>query len=198
MLEKEFKYLLSAEFYGELMKIFFCEEPQEITNHYYLDSDGLLQKNHVTVRVREKNGEKFFQVKQNAKHDDRSQNFLAIREEYSCRIEDEKFFSERILSEVRACTKLNVKDLYLVGSLKTLRNQVALGNSSVLCLDKNIYLGTVDYEAETEFKGKEPSDAAKALMKLLEENALEPQGGKRTRFLRRLRWLAQQDSPAKV
>ena len=191
MLEKEFKYLISAEFYTELMKIIFCDEPQEIINNYYLDSEGLLQNNHVTVRLREKNGEKFFQIKQNLNQHDNIQGFLAIRKEYSCKVDDDENFLEKILFEVKKHTELNVKNLYLAGTLKTIRNQVELGDSTVLCLDKNIYIDIIDYEAEIEFKEKEPSDEAKVFMNLLEENSLNSQGGKRTRFLRRLRQLYQ-------
>ena len=80
-----------------------------------------------------------------------------------------------------------MKDIYSAGTLKTIRNQIDLGNKSVLCMDKNLYLDITDYEVEIEFQGKEPSESAKSIMKIMEEKSKQSQGGKRTRFLKRLR-----------
>ena len=196
MLEQEFKYLITAEFYSDLKEKFLCGAPLEITNTYYLDTQGLLQGNGVTVRIREESGRRFFQVKQKLKHPPKTEGALTIREEYSSEIES--FAADKILSAVRNLTQLDVQDLYPAGQLQTFRGQIELGNSSVLCLDRNIYLDSVDYEAEIEYSGEEPSARAKAMAALLEKNSLPYCGGKRTRFLRRLRQLAQQNPPRAV
>lgn len=190
MLEKEYKYLISEEIYKELREKFSESKQRVIKNEYLLDTEGILEKNHVTVRVREEDSRKFFQIKQHIQSEKKFEK-LTLREEYSREITDEKITTEEIKEEIKTFAQLNIKDIYSAGMLKTIRNQTDLGNKSVLCMDKNLYLDITDYEVEIEFQGKEPSESAKSIMKIMEEKSKQSQGGKRTRFLKRLRRTAE-------
>ena len=99
MLEKEYKYLISEEIYKELREKFSESKQRVIKNEYLLDTEGILEKNHVTVRVREEDDRKFFQIKQHIQSEKKFEK-LTLREEYSREITDEKITTEEIKEEI--------------------------------------------------------------------------------------------------
>ncbi|MDR2074230.1 MAG: CYTH domain-containing protein [Oscillospiraceae bacterium] len=145
--EKEFKSLISEEQYKKIIESVDFEKAVEQINFYYLDGGKILERNKINVRVRKIKDEFFLQIKN---HMDNKENGLVISKEYEEPID---FLPEAIEGEkIRKILKLEIGDAYLMGSLKTLRLVYNWSANSVICLDKNFYFGTIDYEIEVEIK----------------------------------------------
>ena len=106
-------------------------------NYYYDTLDDKLNEYKITVRVRENNNDMKLQIKKHISQ----QNFRIESYEYSCNITE-------LLQSVKIPDFK--EELSLKGKLITDRIIYKCGNSSIICLDKNTYLGTTDYEVEIE------------------------------------------------
>ena len=135
MIELEKKILLSEEEYFCLLD-YFCKDSEPIIQtNYYFDNDVLsLNLQNITCRIRFKDGKYSGTIKRHVPSSDNS-----FEKEISVRngIWDNDFID---------------MGLQLQGELVTERT-VAIQNDIIeMVLDKNEYLGCVDYELEIEYK----------------------------------------------
>lgn len=185
MLEREYKYMINEFQYKRIKeKLNFTNEFIQ-TNYYYIDDEDLLRKNHITVRIREKNKKRFLQVKYNSPkaHFKVNENEV-IREEFS-RI---MFKGEEITcSEIYKITGVLVNNIFCIGSMKTIRNSIYLDEGMVLSLDKNNYLDVTDYELEIEGEKEINNQISEFLKDIGIINGVSKCTGKCTRFLHKLK-----------
>lgn len=175
MLEKEIKVLIAKEEYDLLDKIFEWDDSYVQVNHYYTNTKSG-DNNDITVRVREKKEKLYLQIKLPIK----KENSLHIKKE----IEEEldylpEFISGKKLEEL---TKILKDNIYKIGELVTFRKIYHYNDEVLICLDKNQYLGVVDYEVEIEYTGEYPQE----VIELFESNDIYTKNeiyGKYSRFL---------------
>lgn len=152
MVEHELKYMLTKFQFRklvELVKAFFkysftCDTQ---INYYYDTPDLFFDRNHTTIRIREKEGSRRGTIK------------IHSVNEYDC--------SEEIPFEVKdvpAKLEYKGKELIMHGSLTTYRISVTIHPCITLCLDENHYLGKVDRELEIEYGEGYHAEAWKWLM----------------------------------
>ena len=175
MLEKELKFTLTQEEYGKIEAMFSWDSQFTQINTYYNDRDRLLEKNGITFRIRTKNDINMLQIKKHIK----TENALNISEETEEKIADipKSFPSEKVFGLTGIKT-----DAFCIGSLRTLRHTLMYDVFTGICLDKNNYLGTEDYELEIEYTKELPAnllDKFKNAGISLNTSA----SGKRTRFM---------------
>lgn len=145
MIEKEFKTLISESKYHELLSQFHWNKVIDQTNHYFSDSDEILQDKNITVRVREINGTYTLQIKSPINED----KALHINEEF----EEKLTMLPNIIcsKQFMNIANLFIGDAYLIGSLQTNRYVCQWNETTQICLDKNTYLRFTDYELEIEY-----------------------------------------------
>ena len=155
--ETEYKFLVSKEQfdkYFELLVKKYGKATTKLHINYYYDTEGnTLDKNDVTVRVRQENDRLKWQIKRHtAKH-----GALFSSDEY-CRSLD--FLPGTIkFNEIK-------ENLILKGILITERRTIDFGTGGKLCFDFNMYLGAYDYEIEVEYSAQDKSsgDAIAAII----------------------------------
>lgn len=181
MLEQEYKIMLTKEQYDSIESYFdFTDERIQI-NHYYDSTNFDMIKNGFTVRVRELNGKR--QILQIKKSLDSKIDGVKVRNEF-----EKEIFAlpkEICLSSVENLInekcKVDFSKLENIGSLITKRKILKIQNCEI-SLDKNDYLGKIDYELEIEFNG-----AHFKAFQILKELGLENEStamGKNKRFLK--------------
>lgn len=181
MLEQEYKKMLSKEQYDSIESYFdFTYERIQI-NHYYDSPNFDMIKNGFTVRVREIIGEHLFlQIKKSA---DSKINGVKVRNEFEREIFDlpKEISISNVEKLINEKFKIGFSKLENIGSLITKRKILKIQNCEI-SLDKNDYLGKIDYELEIEFNGShfEAFQILKELGLEDEETAM----GKNKRFLK--------------
>ena len=187
MIEIEYKFLISEFLFEDIIKNFKLKNPIRQVNNYFIDTDGVLRANHITVRIREYETNKLFQIKfksnKSLETHYKKQDHLAIREEYSREIYE---ISEITISEIENVTGIKIKDLVNVGSMITHRYKFFIEENVIIYLDKNEYLDTCDFEVEIEIYNKQEIDINKILNKLNITEYQDKIRGKCTRFLKAL------------
>ena len=140
-IEKEYKYLVSAEQFQVLLskcneKYPFFKHKLQV-NYYYDTEDNALNSAKTTVRIRQHHSDMKLQIK---KHKE-CNNGLSTSDEYSGKIDTlpSAFKIPGVFSS-----------LYLKGVLVTERKTFSFGKNSSICFDGNMYLGVCDYEIEIE------------------------------------------------
>ncbi len=146
MLEKEIKALISKQNFEDL-KIYLsakCKEYKSFLqiNYYYDNEDYYLLKHRNTLRVR--------QIEDNLKLEYKCKKAIIMdgvhtSQEYSKSIADTPLF-------VNIYDEFRIKDnnfYKYIGNLITQRSNYHIKNA-IVSLDKNYYLGKVDYELEIE------------------------------------------------
>lgn len=178
--ETELKFLLDRDKYNDLLTYFEWEKPYSQINFYYMDNDRKLLKDNTTVRVRGKKDGLRLQAKlheaiDGAKH---------INKEYEANIETVPY--EISGHELQIMSGKEFPDVKLIGYLVTERYICKKYMGVEICLDRNIYLGTIDYELEIEYSVKDlPKDITR-LIELHNLDVLNRSRGKCKRFLDRL------------
>ena len=136
MLEFEKKVILSENEYEFLKTHLYaaCKNNVQV-NHYYDTHDFELNRKRITCRIREKNGVCTATVKEHRLQGTccSVENFRAVKDRY----DDSLFLKMGILYQ---------------GSMETLRSTYELQPGIKIMLDRNSYLGTVDYELEIEYE----------------------------------------------
>lgn len=182
MLETEFKSIIDEETYENVKNAYKWDYAQLQTNTYYTDKNGILGKNKIMVRVREKNGVFKVQVKSHKN----AGSPLQICEETEF---DISLLPEMISSEdAEKYTGMQVGELYKVGKLSTLRHSLMRFENVEICLDKSNYFDCEDLEIEVEYTGELPDIVMRELDKLGVKFD-KPTVGKYTRFLNRMKEL---------
>lgn len=140
MIENEFKVMLTAEQYENLLKLYDFVTFTQV-NHYF-DTDALeMSERHITVRVRVLDGKFFLQMKLPT-----SVNFSRV--ELSKEL---KTLPETLLgAELTELSGVECPDVKRLGELKTTRG-VRKFDGGEIDLDKSEYFGKTDYELEIEF-----------------------------------------------
>lgn len=146
--ETEYKFLVSKEQFEKYFALLvkkYGKATMKLQINYYYDTEGnTLNKNDVTVRVRQENDRLKWQIKRHtAKH-----GALFSSDEYCGSLD----FLPGIIkfNEIK-------EDLILKGSLVTERRVINFGVGGKLCFDINIYLGVIDYEIEVEYSEQDKS-----------------------------------------
>lgn len=178
MIETELKAMLSYDQYEILMDMFTWDSAVSQTNHYYTDKSGELKNHGITFRIRTIDNKSVIQVK---KHTN-SNSPLQICEENEFEIDFiPQEFSQ---NEIKEMTGIEISTSY-IGDLTTIRNSCMYCDGVEICLDKNDYLDTTDYEIEIEYTSPIPDEL---LTKLAEAGVTfnKPSRGKFSRFMTQL------------
>lgn len=146
--ETEYKFLVNKEqfekYFALLVKKYGKATTKLQINYYYDTESNTMNKNDVTVRVRQENDRLKWQIKRHtAKY-----GALFSSDEYCGSLD----FLPGIIkfNEIK-------EDLILKGSLITERRTINFGTGGKLCFDFNMYLGTYDYEIEVEYSEQDKS-----------------------------------------
>lgn len=188
MKEIEYKFMLSPQTFDRLLLEYNLKNPIKQVNHYFIDSKNELRKNHVTVRIRELDDEKFLQIKYESIGSQTEKilpNNLTIREEY---LRKAGSISDVTVEEIERITGVVIENLFNIGSLTTYRYKFKV-DDVYLCLDKNFFLDVCDYELEIEIPQGTPIDVENILNKLKADNLNARSMGKCTRFIHRFKEL---------
>lgn len=147
MQENEYKIIINVDKYQSIKDAVEWDFEIQQVNHYY-DTRNLFLYNHdITFRIRENEGSNILQIK----HPNVSNDL------YTSRIENEYVINEIpnhfSSSEFKKYIgEININEtVYLIGKLNTIRLIKQYDTNIQICLDKNSFLGTIDYELEIEF-----------------------------------------------
>lgn len=176
MLVNEFekKIIITFEQYEKLSDFFKNFKTRNVVqiNYYYDTYNEKLRKNNITCRIRQKDDTLVGTIKKHITNDDRSveQNFEVKSLPYIMKIDE--------------------TDVSLKGQLTTFRSIYTVSESIDLILDKNIYLGTVDYEIEVEYNDGYEREADRFINNLIEiigkQASCEQRISKSERFFEKL------------
>lgn len=178
--EKEVKILLSKEEYNRVAELFRWDKEFVQINYYYGNNETVYSYgDNSTIRVREKEGKHFLQVK----IPEQKRGSLHIKKEYEEQVSDIPDHISRLELE-RLTGQIFNKDVMLLGKLITVRKESQLSNDILICLDKNGYLNKTDYEIEMEFNQVYPHE----VINMLENIGIRTNKeivGKFSRFIKR-------------
>ncbi len=173
-IEKEYKEVITREKYDQLLELFEWDNEVQQVNYYYFDEKNLVVDKGITVRVRQINDKLILQIKTPVD----VKGSLHIKKEFEKEINHlDKYISGHGIAELSA---LNIGKLECKGQLFTIRNIFAAGKT-MICLDKNMYLGKVDYEVEVEYQDK-IDDSIINTFKEIGVSFIKETQGKNTRF----------------
>ena len=151
MLEFEKKIMLSEAEYAFLENnVFANAQTTNQTNYYYDNEMYEMNKRGITFRIREIDGVYITIIKDHSKKDT------------DCSVE-RQFNLDSVYNDLF----LKKMGLFCHGSLRTKRNTLVLNDVQVM-LDKNEYLGTVDYELEIEYPTESEDNALNAVNTIAE------------------------------
>lgn len=157
--EIEYKFLVSEEEFNQFLSYFDTQGNNAVRkiqiNYYYDTDDNMLNKNDVTVRVRQEQDKLKCQIK---KHTNTSMALFFSDEYCGC--------LERLPKVLRV--EGIHEELLLKGSLVTERREIKFGVCGKLCFDISMYLGMIDYEIEVEYteRDKQSGGAIAAIIGL--------------------------------
>lgn len=170
-IEIEYKCLIEEKIYDKILEFYHNEKIKKyIQINYYFDTpDFSFFSNNTTLRVRQKENQLLIQYK----YGKSTEKSIRTSKEYV--LETEKF---------PLTIRLDNKLANLLGNLITERIEINYCGAK-LCLDKNFYLGSIDFELEIETADKV------VINKIVEELKLEeiPIRGKYSRFIDKYRSL---------
>lgn len=186
MLEIEYKFMTNEALANKLLAQYNFSKKFSQTNTYYIDRNEILRKNHITVRIREKNNQFYFQIKYPVKNNiTRSPcSNLSIRNEYS-EICNSPLSSNSIQKKIENITGLIIYDLYSPGQMITERYVCNDFKDIKIFLDVNSYLGIKDFEIELETNQNDNNEVTYLLSQLDKYKLQQHTSGKCTRFLQR-------------
>lgn len=178
MQEKELKILVSKSQFDSLCERFKCEVIYTHINFYYLDAQGVLKRQGITVRVREKHGNVNLEVKIPSG----KQGLIHVKEEYQKKLEAIPLeIKGNELTEMTGC---QLPDVAMKGYLITERRVYNWDSNTEICLDHSQYLEYEDYEIEVEYVKELPDE----ILQILKDKGVEmvPVSGKCKRFFEKL------------
>lgn len=187
MLEYELKCLLNITQYHECLQILQSYEFKKafIQTNYYYDTKNLdLHKNDITLRIRQIESLYRLQIKIPQNDTD----LINVSKEVEREIYEVPLQLE--LKEYGLVGELpDVKsNIFMLGALKTFRQSfITCGSQLKIDVDKNMFLGNIDYEVEIEYTRENFVNALDLYKRILpDQNVRAPKKGKRERFIRRL------------
>ncbi|MEQ6375510.1 CYTH domain-containing protein [Bacillaceae bacterium S4-13-58] len=154
-LEIEFKNLLTKKEYDHLIQAFNIadQEPFHQVNHYFETSDLKLKANQSALRIRQKENKWVLTLKE--PHPDGLLETNETLDQKDAEVWLKNGFGPS--NEVKARLsdmEVDLEQLHYLGELETERLEKEIPNG-LLVLDKNQYLGVIDYELEFEVPQKE-------------------------------------------
>ncbi|GFH42789.1 adenylate cyclase [Lactococcus hodotermopsidis] len=162
-LEIEYKTLLSLGEYDQLAKYFRHLKPIRQTNHYFDSHDLKLRENKLSLRIRtfDNKAEMTLKIPQtvgNLEHNvaltlDEARDILKRKKlpENDTKIQK--------ITNILQNMAINVSDITVLGALTTIRRECQ-SKIGLMALDKNDYLGKIDYELELEVKDAKTGEIA--------------------------------------
>jgi len=192
MIEKEYKVMLDINQYNRILEWLQKEYSERFRrfiqiNYYYDTPDWELDRLGITLRVRHKEDSLSVELKRKIE----SERHLNVSQELSDKIDK--------LPLVLKADQLSWRDIpggydefALQGSLVTERVSCAIKDGLRIDLDKNFYLGIVDYEVEIEYESNLEKEASELAALFTKGNYIRPRGGKRKRLFAALSRLGSQ------
>lgn len=176
MIERELKKGIQFDMYQSILCLFKWDEVKNQINYYY-DVFPFKKNEKMTIRIRSVLNIHKLQIKSIY------QNNCIEKMEFE---EEVPYIFPFISSQkIKAISGLHYDDVFLIGALVTQRHIHHWSDSITICLDRNEYLGIVDYELEIEYEKNVTPD----LLALLAEYGIifdhEKQIGKFSRFINR-------------
>lgn len=176
MIECELKKIIQFDIYKSIWCAFKWDEVNTQINYYY-DVFPFRKNNKMTIRIRSVNNVHKLQIKNKYQ----SSNIARIEFE-----EKVPYIFPSISSEkIKAVSGLHYDDVFLIGALVTQRYTHHWSDAITICLDRNEYLGKIDYELEIEYDKAVTPD----LLTILAEYGIkfdnEKQIGKYSRYMKR-------------
>ncbi len=188
MIESEYKYRLNMNHYdiilGKLTDKYVPKRNIQI-NYYYDNKDFELNKTNVTLRVRQIDETLKLEIKLPLYNN----GAIKVKKEMSrplCELPSKFNFSK---DEWHSILPENT-DFLLVGEMITERIRFFEENGIEIDLDKNYYLGLIDYELEIEFPEELKMQASEIVHSLIQGEDCKPsEHGKNERFFCQFRKL---------
>lgn len=140
MNEHEYKWLLNKNTFEKLCSLIYDIGFESIKhsvhiNYYYDTADMKYVKNGTTVRIRQKEDKLVGTIKRRLSQGEEN---ISFEDSYD-------------LNTLPVRIKIREDLLELKGQLVTDRLEMQLSEGLILCIDKNMYLGIIDYEMEFEY-----------------------------------------------
>ena len=152
MLEYEKKIMLTKEEYTSIITLMRKYKPVVYHTNYYFDDDNFsMNKKRITCRIRAKDGKFKSTIK------------IHGMQNSDCNIEQDLFEKTEF-----DCTFFKALGLQLQGELTTERIIVYKDSCFEIVMDRNTYLGQLDYELEVEYR-KESEDKIQSILKNIAE-----------------------------
>lgn len=150
--EIEYKVMIDKKGYEKLLNYFNGQLYSFKQTNYYFDSvDEKINKNKLSLRIREKNNKYIATLKEPYENG-------RLEHEYIVKDNEIKSFPKQIINLLDKY-KIKINELYNFATLTTIRNEIKIEKDSLLCIDYSTYNETEDYEVECESssleKGKE-------------------------------------------
>jgi len=164
-IEIEAKVLVNKSDYEKLVAEFKNYGIYSQTNYYIDSDDGILRKNGIALRVREKKGLYEMTLKTPLSHGLLEKNCVWTKEIFLS-FQNNGSFPEGDIKHFLTMMDIDIDTLHIQTSLTTKRIDVPYEGGK-LSIDENTYSGFTDYEIELEHNNER--DAEKFLRQLLDE-----------------------------
>ena len=165
--EIEAKILIDEKEYDKLGKKLKLNEPF-LQYNWYIDSDDrVLERTHLGLRIRHVNGEYWLTLKAPMAVGLLEKEQLLSPSEAEDMISDNKFPEGDIRDFMSDLLDIDITSLKTLAKLETLRRRGFVESNSVrVALDRNTYLGRIDYELEIDADSMERAErVAKDILK---------------------------------
>jgi uncharacterized protein YjbK len=182
-IEIEAKALVKKEDYEKLVKRFAGAKSYEQTNYYIDNEEGLLRKEGVALRIREKEGLYEMTLKTPLSEGLLEKNCSWTKERFEGFMKKGQF-PDGDIKRFLTMLDVDVSTLKVLASLTTKRIDIDYEGGK-LSLDENHYSGLVDYEIELEHNSM--IDATKYLKELFDEEKIPFELNAKTKVSRALR-----------
>lgn len=179
-IEIEAKALVSKKDYEKLALKYMKFGVYTQTNHYIDSQDGVLSKEKLALRIREKGNRFEMTLKVPLSQGLLEKNCVWAKETFKD-FRDNKIFPDGDIKKMLTMLGIDTSKLGIQTSLVTDRIDVPYENGK-LSIDKNCYSGLVDYEVELEHNNE--GDAEKYLAQFLQENEVEFTPNKKSKTVR--------------
>lgn len=167
-IEIEAKALVSKADYEKLALKYKSYGAYIQVNHYIDSTDGILSKEKLALRIRERDNHFEMTLKVPLSQGLLEKNCTWNKETF-VNFRDNGVFPDGDIKKMLNMLDIHTKSLKIITSLTTERIDVPYENGK-LSIDKNTYSGMNDYEIELEHNNE--GDAEKYLEQLLKENAI--------------------------
>lgn len=150
-IEIEYKVMIDKKGYEKLLNHFNGQLSSFKQTNYYFDSiDEKINKNKLSLRIREKNNKYIVTLKEPYENG-------RLEHEYVVKNNELASFPSQIINLLNKYD-IKVSELYNFATLTTIRNEIKI-DDSLLCIDYSTYNEMEDYEVECESNSLEKGQA---------------------------------------